>query len=296
MIQVKSGIAYLNREATPQCSKRGYPESGEKDSMSNKTSEEIPKSTPDNWEALQILFLGLKDTTQERSTNAPESLDNWSVLQSLFQLNPKTSENSSPTPSPTNKPEIDQPFPLNPPKVTSVQFIPSNTKPGNPPSKNPVVVQPTHNHTIMLGDIANPFSSNIPITDTAKPSNPTSNPPSHEIPATVAEQLNDLFHSSLRLEKNFKVLKKNVFWLPFISIALIPLLLLLEINLSSIAFIFLLFWLEINLKRWNSSSSTRSKIYIIYVDPVNGSDSNNGTQSAPFKTLSHALKQADSDR
>jgi len=262
--------------------------------MSNKTSEEIPKSTPDNWDALQFLFLGLKDTTQERSTNAPESLDNWSVLQSLFQLNPKTSENSSPPPSPTNQPEIDQPSPLNPPKVTSVPFIPADTKPGNPLSKNPVVVQPTQNHTIMLGDIANPLSSNIPITDTAKPSNPTSNPPSHKTPATVAEQLNDLFYSSLRLDKNFNVLKKNVFWLPFISIAFIPLLLLLEINFTSIAFIFLLFWLERNVKRWNSSSSTRSKIYIIYVDPVNGNDGNNGTESAPFKTLSQALKQADS--
>ncbi|NJM59359.1 MAG: DUF1565 domain-containing protein [Oscillatoriales cyanobacterium RU_3_3] len=64
-----------------------------------------------------------------------------------------------------------------------------------------------------------------------------------------------------------------------------------KLLLAAIALMLLLIFLGRFIKRQKPVSPGNSTIHI---DPVNGSDRNDGTNKAPFKTLPHALKQTNS--
>jgi Protein of unknown function (DUF1565)/Nif11 domain len=125
--------------------------------------------------------------------------------------------------------------------------------------------------------------------DINKPSSSDNTNKSSSITDTSVSDINELSGDTtitqssalpFKIEEIVKFLKRGSVSFILASIALIPIFSLLSKNL------------KLQETSLSLSSSPSPNAVTIYVDPINGSDRNDGTQSAPFKTISHALTQA----
>jgi chemotaxis protein histidine kinase CheA len=304
--------------------------------MPDKKSDEVPKTTPDNWDVLQNLFLGRKQPTEEHP-----QLDNWDVVKSLFGISKSSPGNPTVDPVPNPKP------PTNDIEVAkraaeaaqraaeSAKFQAEMARTGAESAKTQAETAKTQAEAARTGAESAKTQAETARTgaesaktqaETAKTQAETARTGAEsaktqaetartgaesaktqaetartgaesaktaaetartgaqtaqraaEIAKNQAENaLNkpDLLDSPIKMEEVFKFLKKHRF----------------KFLLAALGLIILLILLGSIFKRQKPLSPGNSTIYI---DPVNGSDRNDGTNKAPFKTLPHALKQTNS--
>jgi S-layer homology domain/Protein of unknown function (DUF1565) len=294
--------------------------------MPDKKSEPVPKTTPDNWDVLQNLFLGRKQLTEEHP-----KLDNWDVLKSLFGIsksspgNPPVDPGTDPQP-PTNDIEAAKQAAEAAQRAAesaksqaemartgaesaktaaeSAKSQAETARTGAESAKTAAESAKSQAETARTGAESAKSQAETARTgaesaktaaESAKSQAETARTGAElakseaemartdakaaqraaEIAKTEAEtalQKADLLPIPIEIEKVVAFVKKHG----------------VKLLVAAIAFMLLLIFLGRAFRRQKPVSPSNSTIYI---DPVNGSDRNDGTNKAPFKTLPHALKK-----
>jgi hypothetical protein len=318
--------------------------------MSDKKSEAVPKTTPDNWDVLQNLFLGRKQPTEEHP-----KLDNWDVVKSLFGISKSSSGNPSVSPGnpsvPPGNPSVPPGNPSVPPgtnpqpptndieaakRAEAAQRAAESAKSqaetariGAESAKSQAETAKSQAETARVGAESAKSQAEAARTgaesaktaaESAKSQAETARTgaESAQTAAESAKSQAEMARNGAELAKSeaemartdakaaqraaeiakteAETALKKADLLP-ISIDLKKVVAFVKkhgvkLLLAAIALMLLLIFLGRFIKRQKPVPSGSNST--IYIDPVNGSDRNNGTNKAPFKTLPHALKQANS--
>lgn len=235
------------------------------------------KTEADNWAALQSIL----DLKSEHPSLAKAPIDNWNKLQVLFRLNqPGGSIGgnhgghcSGGNPSDGNSPTIPSDHQTgsgNPTNSGNPTHPGSPTHPGNPtnPGNQTHPGNPTNpGNPVYPGHPTNPTKPN----GNCNNSNPTDNQSN-----PVSPKPDPTIEIRRRIQALLEFLKRHPNALLFGALACL------------LAALFLTrYW-----NQWNWGDKPTGNLTQIYIDPVNGNDQNSGAITSPFKSLSHAVKQA----
>jgi hypothetical protein len=287
--------------------------------MLDKQLKEVSKTTPDNWVVLQYLFFGQEQLTGEHPNLKHSQLDNWDVLQSLFAIAKTSTENSpvvletEPNP-PTNDIETIQrtveaaktqaevakagaeaaqrAAEAAQQAIEAIKAEAETARNSTEMAQQAAVAAKNQAEAAKTGAETAQRAAEIARTEAeaAKTQAETARTGAEaaktqaetarteaETARTEAEAAKtalekaDLFPSRMKMAELVVFFKKHG----------------VKLLVAAIAFMLLAIFLGRTVRRQKPVSPSNS---MIYIDPVHGSDRNNGTNKAPFKTLSHALK------